>query len=179
MPAFSKVVRNSEQAMSIKYNNVVYDMKRKGIDVTVLSLGEAFFDIPLYPMDDLPSTAIYHYSHSRGIFELREKVCEYYQKHFGVTIDPEKEIIVTAGSKAAIHFSMMSVLDPGDEVILQEPTWVSYPEQIKLCYARPIQIPYDKTIYDYEKYLTDKTKLIVINNPHNPSGRVMRKKELQ
>ena len=179
MPAFSKVVENSVQAMSIKYNNLVYDLKRKGVKVIVLSLGEAFFDIPLYPMDDLPYPAIYHYSHSRGIPELREKICDYYNRQFGVQIEPEKEIIVTAGSKAAIHFSMMSVLNPGDEVIMHEPTWVSYPEQVKLCYAKPVQMPYTDTILDYEKYITDKTKMIVINNPHNPRGKVFTKSELQ
>ncbi len=179
MPGFSKIVENSVQAMSIKYNNLVYDMKRQGIEVIVLSLGEAYFDIPLHPMDDLPIPAVYHYSHSRGIQELREKICEYYQRQFDVSIDPTKEIIVTAGSKAAIHFSMMSVLDPDDEVITQEPTWVSYPEQVKFCYAKPIQIPYYKSIFDFEKYLTAKTKMIIINNPHNPRGQVLTKKELQ
>jgi aspartate aminotransferase/aminotransferase len=154
-------------------------MKRQGIEVIVLSLGEAYFDIPLHPMDDLPIPGVYHYSHSRGILELREKICEYYQTQFGVSIDPAKEIIVTAGSKAAIHFSMMSVLDPGDEVITQEPTWVSYPEQVRLCYAKPIQIPYYESIFDFEKYLTAKTKMIIINNPHNPRGQVLTKKELQ
>jgi aminotransferase len=179
MPSISKVVENSEQAMSIKYNNLVYDLKRKGVRVIVLSLGEAFFDIPLLSMDDLPYPAIYHYSHSRGIPELREKICEYYAKQFGVSIDPDKEIIVTAGSKAAIHFSMMSVLNPGDEVVMQEPVWVSYPEQVKLCYAKPIQIPYDKSIYDYKKYITEKTKMIIVNNPHNPRGQVLARTELQ
>ncbi|SRR6266498_389433 len=179
MPGFSKVVENSVQAMSIKYNNLVYDMKRRGIEVIVLSLGEAYFDIPLCPMDDLPFPAIYHYSHSRGIFELRQKISEYYQRQFGVVIDPEKELIVTAGSKAAIHFSMMSVLNPGDEVITQEPTWVSYPEQIKLCYGKPVQIPYYESVYDFEKYLTNKTKMIILNNPHNPRGQVLSKEELR
>jgi len=178
-PTFSKVVANSEQAMSIKYNNVVYELKRKGVHVIVLSLGEAFFEIPLFPMDDLPYPQIYHYTHSRGIPELRDKVCEYYQRYHGVTVDPEKEIIVTAGSKAAIHFSMMSVLNPEDEVILHEPTWVSYPEQIKLCYAKPVLMPYTCAVNDYEKYLTDRSKLIVINNPHNPRGQVFSERELR
>jgi aspartate aminotransferase/aminotransferase len=178
-PTFSNVVADSEQAMSIKYNNVVYDLKRQGVNVIVLSLGEAFFDIPLFPMDDLPYPQIYHYTHSRGIPELREKVCEYYQQYHGVTVDPEKEIIVTAGSKAAIHFSMMSVLNPGDEVILHEPTWVSYPEQIKLCYGSPVLMPYTCAIDDYEKYVTDRSKMIVINNPHNPRGQVFSERELR
>ena len=87
--------------------------------------------------------------------------------------------MVTAGSKAAIYFAMMSVLNPGDEVIIHEPTWVSYPEQVKLCYGKPVMMPYSCTIRDYEKYITDRSKLIVINNPHNPRGRVFGRKELE
>lgn len=176
---FSQVVADAQEAMSIKYNNIVYELKRKGISVIVLSLGEAFFDIPLYPMDDLPYPHIYHYTHSRGIPELREKVSDYYFKHYGVHVNAEKEIIVTAGSKAAIHFSMMSVLNPGDEVIIHEPTWVSYPEQVKLCYAKPVLMPYTSTVFDYERYVTERSKLIVINNPHNPRGEVMTRRDLQ
>ncbi len=179
MPDFSRVVENSVEAMSIKYNNLVYDMKRNGVKVIVLSLGEAFFDIPVFSMDDLPIPAIHHYSHSRGIPEVREKICEYYKKQFGVSIHPDTEIVVTAGSKAAIHFSMMSVLNPGEEVIMQEPAWVSYPEQAKLCYATPVQIPYFESIYEFGKYITDKTRMIIINNPHNPRGQVLTKGELQ
>ncbi len=118
-------------------------------------------------------------THTRGIPELREKLCEYYERYHGVSVDPEKEIIVTAGSKAAIHFSMMSVLNPGDEVILHEPTWVSYPEQIKLCYAKPVSMPYACGVTDYEKYVSERSKLIVINNPHNPRGQVFNERELR
>jgi aminotransferase len=65
------------EAMSIKYNNLVYEMRARGTDVIVLSLGEAFFDIPLLGFDDLPFPDIYHYSHSRGVPELREKLARY------------------------------------------------------------------------------------------------------
>src|SRR2546422_10596896 len=102
-PAFSDVVADSEQAMSIKYNNVVYELKRKGVNVIALSLGEAFFELPLFPMDDLPYPQIYHYTHSRGIPELREKICDYYQHYHGVTVDPEKESIATTRSTPATH----------------------------------------------------------------------------
>jgi aminotransferase len=178
-PSVSGVVGRAEQAMSIKYNNMVYELKRAGVRVIVMSLGEAFFDIPLFPMDDLPHPQIYHYTHSRGIPELREKICDYYRRTHGVSVDPESEIIVTAGSKAAIHFSMMSVLDPGDEVIIHEPTWVSYPEQVKLCYAVPVMMPYACGARDYERFVTERSKLIVINNPHNPRGEVFTRKDLQ
>ena len=164
--------------MSIKYNTQVYELKRRGRDVLVMSLGEAYFDIPLFPMDDLPYPEVNHYSHSRGLPELRQKLAQYFDKEYGVRFDYETEILVTAGSKAAIHMTLMSILDPGDEVLYSEPAWVSYPEQIKLCYGIPVGISYDKGVADFESYITGKTKAIVINNPHNPRGYVFTRDEL-
>ncbi|MBI4677659.1 MAG: aminotransferase class I/II-fold pyridoxal phosphate-dependent enzyme [Elusimicrobia bacterium] len=174
----SKVVAESVQAMSIKYNNRVYEMQRRGADITVLSLGEAFFDIPLYPFDDLPFPAGYHYSHSRGIPDLREKLAEYFREQYDVSFDPELQIIITAGSKAAIHMSLMSLLNPGDEVLIHEPAWVSYPEQVKLCYGVPVMIPHDKNVFHFEEYVTNRTKAVIINNPNNPSGKVFNVEEI-
>lgn len=174
----SRVVQESIQATSIRFNTMVYEMKRKGIDVIVLSLGEAFFDIPLYPMDDLPFPTIYHYSHSRGIPELREAIAKYFSEEYDFVFDPEKEIIITAGSKIAIHMTLMSILNPGDEAIIHEPAWVSYPEQIKLCYGVPVRIPYYESIFNFEKYITNRTKVIIINSPNNPSGKVFTLEEL-
>jgi len=174
----SKVVEHSVEALSIKYNNIVYEKQSKGEDVIVLSLGEPFFEIPLFSFESLPKRKINHYSHSRGIIELRKKIADYYKNKTEVKIDYEKELLITAGSKIAIHMSLMSILNPGDEVIVLEPAWVSYTEEIKLCYGVPIQIPYEKTIYDIENFITTKTKMIIINNPNNPTGRIYEKEEL-
>ena len=167
------------QALSIKYNNVVYEMKAAGEDVTVLSLGEAFFDIPLYRFDDLPFPDIYHYSHSRGILELRSQLAAYYGKEYAVPIDPAREMIVTAGSKIAIYMALMSIVSPGDEVLIHEPAWVSYPEQVKLCHGIPVRVPYDRGVRDFPTYLTSKTRAIIINQPNNPRGSVYREADVR
>tara|TARA_Y100000589_G_scaffold38509_1_gene32250 strand:+ start:2684 stop:5401 length:2718 start_codon:yes stop_codon:yes gene_type:complete len=166
----SKIVADAVEAISIKYNCMVYEMKAEGEDITVLSLGEAYFDIPLKSFEDLPFPDIYHYSHSRGVLELRNKLSEYFAKQYQVHFDPESEILVTAGSKIAIHMALMATLNPGDEVIIHEPAWVSYPEQVKLCYGVPVQIPYDVEVFDFENFITNRTKVIIINNPNNPKG---------
>jgi aspartate aminotransferase/aminotransferase len=178
IPGPSRAALASVQAMSIKYNNLVYEMQRKGADIVVLSLGEAFFDIPLFPFDDLPMPKIYHYSHSRGIPELRENLARYFAEQYDVRFDPATQIIVTAGSKIAIHMALMSILDPGDEALIHEPAWVSYPEQIKLCYGVPVHVPWHEGVFDFEKYLTPRTKAIIINNPNNPRGKVFTRAEL-
>ena len=175
----SKITTDARQAMSIKYNTMVYEQQRAGKKVLIMSLGEAFFDIPLFPMDKLPFPGIYHYSNSRGIPELREKLAEFFLKKYDIPINYEKEILITVGSKAAIHFAFMSILNPGDEVLIPEPFWVSYPEQVKLCYGKPVNIPYYKTVYHFEEFITDKTKAIIVCNPHNPTGNVYTRKEIE
>jgi aminotransferase len=179
MPSPSCHMAEVSQALSIKYNNIVYEMKARGEDVTVLSLGEAFFDIPLFPFDDLPFPALYHYGHSRGLLDLRRQLATFYREQHNVDVDPATEIIVTAGSKVAIHMSLMSLLDPGDEVLIHEPAWLSYAEQIKLCFGRTVAVPCGETVFDFPKYLTPRVKAIIVNNPHNPRGSVLSEKELR
>lgn len=169
---------NVVQALSIKYNNIVYEMKARGEDVVVLSLGEAFFDIPLYRFDDLAFPDVYHYSHSRGVPELRAKLAAYYGSEYGVAVDPAAEMLVTAGSKIAIHMTLMALVGPGDEVLIHEPAWVSYTEQVKLCHGVPVQVPYDQTVFDFPKHITPRTKAIIINQPNNPRGSLYSEVEL-
>ncbi|HYH83333.1 MAG TPA: pyridoxal phosphate-dependent aminotransferase, partial [Longimicrobium sp.] len=177
MPRPAGYVQDIIEAMSIKYNNRVYDKKRQGDDVITLSFGEAYFDIPLFGFDDLPLPALYHYSHSRGIPELRALLAEYYETRFDVPVDPETEIVVTAGSKIALHMAFMSILDPGDEVLIHEPAWVSYPEQVRLCHGVPVRLPWQTPISEYRDFVTPRTRAIVVNNPNNPTGRLLTARE--
>ena len=168
-----------QEAMSIKYNNQVYELKQAGQDVITLSYGEAYFDVPLYSFEDLPTPQVFHYSHSRGIDGLRGKLASYYDTLYGVPVDPASEIIITSGSKIAIFMTLLAILNPGDEVVIPEPTWVSYTEQIKLCHANPVMVPYEKSVADLEKYITARTRAIIICNPNNPSGRIYTEEDLK
>lgn len=170
-------VRDIVEAISIKLNNRVYEKRNRGEDVITLSYGEAFFDIPLFPFDDLPMPALYHYSHSRGIPELRELLAQYYESRYRVAVDPATEMLVTAGSKIALHMTFMAILQPGDEVLVQEPAWVSYPEQVRLCHGRPVAIPHGVPIAEYRRFITSRTRAIVVNNPNNPTGRLLTERE--
>jgi aspartate/methionine/tyrosine aminotransferase/biotin carboxylase len=175
----SNVVINSVQAMSIKFNTMVYELQRSGKKVIVMSLGEAFFNVPLLPFDTLPNSSINHYSNSRGLSELRQKLSEFFLRKYDISVNYEKEILITSGSKAAIHFAFMSVLNPGDEVLIHEPYWVSYPEQIKLCYGVPVCIPHTNSVFEFEKYINSRTRVIVITNPNNPTGYVYSEAEIK
>lgn len=169
---------NISEAISIKYNNLVYELKEAGEDVIVLSLGEAFFEIPLFSFSSLAKPDIYHYGHSRGLLHLRDLIANYYKSEYEVDVNASSEIMITAGSKAALFMVFASIINPGDEVIIYEPAWVSYTEQVKLCFGIPVGIPRHEPIAEFEKYITSKTRAIIINNPNNPTGITYSKDEL-
>jgi len=169
-PELSANVCGIVEAMSIAYNTKVYDLKRAGIELCVLSLGEAFFELPEVDFRDLPHPAIFHYSDSRGIPELRESIAAYYGSQYGARVDPAREILITAGSKAAIYMALLCVLDPGEEVLIPEPAWVSYTEQVRLAHGSAVGIPHSEPIERWERYITSRTKVLIVNNPHNPTG---------
>lgn len=167
------------EALSVYMNNIVYAMKRRGDKIKVLSLGEAFFDIPMFSFDNIDFKKGYHYSESRGLPELRKVVSGYYAERYNAPVNPDDEIIVSAGSKPLIYMAFQAVLNPGDEVLIPEPAWLSYPEEIKLANGVPKFIPYDCPVDEFDKYFTDKTRMIIICNPNNPAGRMYTKAEME
>ncbi|OGI17026.1 MAG: hypothetical protein A2287_00030 [Candidatus Melainabacteria bacterium RIFOXYA12_FULL_32_12] len=174
----SDKVKNIPEALSIYINQIVYDQKRRGVDITTLSLGEAFFDIPLFDFKKLDLAKGYHYSESQGILELRQKIANYYEKYYNASVDYKNEIIISAGSKPIIFMAMQAVLNYGDEALIHEPAWLSYQEQLRLAGAEPKFIPYNSNIEDFHKYFTPKTKMLIINNPNNPAGWMYSKEDL-
>lgn len=166
----SRKIKNIPEALSIYINQLVYAEKRKGIDIIVLSLGEAFFDIPQYSFDEINFAKGYHYSESMGLPELREKILNYYNTHYHTQITDVGNIMISSGSKAIIYMAMESVIDWGDEVLIPEPAWLSYREQAQLTGAVPRFIPYSCDAENFSAYFTDKTKLLILNNPNNPAG---------
>jgi aspartate/methionine/tyrosine aminotransferase len=174
----SRRVRDIAESASIRMNQIVADLKARGDDLTVLSLGDTFFamDWPSFDAMDLDKGS--NYSDSRGIADLRAKLATFYQEHYGAKVDPATEILVTAGSKMAIFMVMLSVLEPGDEVAIPEPAWVSYQEQAGIVGAVPRFIPHDVDIQRISERFTPKTKLLILNNPNNPAGRLYDAQEI-
>lgn len=175
----SKTVIEIPEALSIYVNQLVYDLKRRGQDIVTLSLGEAFFDIPLFDFNKVDVAKGYHYSDSQGIPELRKQIAAYYQRQYGANVDYQSEMLITAGSKVAIFMAMQVVLEPGDEVVIHEPAWLSYQEQARLVGAKPRFIPFDVPVERFGEYLSEKTGMLVINNPNNPAGRLYTADELK
>jgi aspartate aminotransferase/aminotransferase len=167
------------EAISIKYNNIVYEIKLAGGDVIVLSLGEAFFDLPKCDFESLPYPDVYHYSSSRGIPSLRGKITRYYEEQYDVQVDSATQMLITAGSKIGVYYALQTVINPGDEVLIVEPFWVSYSEQVKLIGGVPRYVPMGESVFEFGKYITNNTKCLIVNNPQNPSGKNFSREEVQ
>lgn len=166
------------EALSVYFNQLVYQLRRQGRDIVSLSLGEAYFSIPAFPFEKLDFDRGYHYSDSQGIPELRKRIAAFYAAKYDGIVDADKNVLISAGSKPIIFMVMLATLDPGDEVLIQEPAWVSYQEQARLVNADVNFIPFDVPISGFADYFTEQTKLVIINNPNNPAGRIYSYEEL-
>ena len=166
----SRIVDGISQAGSIRVNQEVADLRRQGKDVTVLSLGEAFFDIPMFDFGKLDFTLGYHYSDSRGVPSLRRRIAGHYAERHGVHASPDRNVVVSTGSKTCIYLALMAILAPGDEVLVQEPYWLSYPAQVKLAGGVPVAMPHWTLPTSFEEHFTPKTRVVILNNPNNPAG---------
>jgi aspartate/methionine/tyrosine aminotransferase len=172
------VVRDMPEATSILINQMVYDCRRAGVDVITLSLGEAYFDLPMMDFSRLDLEKSYHYSESRGLLELRQRLAAYYGRQFQAPVDPLSEIVISAGSKPLIFMAILAAVATGDEVLIQEPAWLSYPHHVRLAGGVPKFIPFDCAVDNFARFFTARTRMLVICNPNNPAGRIYTRDEL-
>lgn len=119
------------------------------------------------------------YSQNAGVLELRQTIAEYYKRTEGFEYSPVDEVIVTVGAMEGLYLTLLSILDPDDEVIIPAPYYVNYVQMVSLCHAKPVVIDNPEAeelsfnIEDIEAAITPKTKAIIINTPSNPSGKVI------
>ncbi|MHC4599754.1 MAG: pyridoxal phosphate-dependent aminotransferase [Planctomycetota bacterium] len=156
------------------------EMKARGAEVISLSAGEPDFEVPGSIAEGV-RTAVREgrsrYTPVPGIPELREAVARKLMRDNGLTYDPG-EILITAGAKHAIYNGIMALVDPGDEVLVPAPYWVSYPAMISLAGGTMVRIPtrpeegYRLSAEGVEAACTEKTRALVMNSPNNPTGAV-------
>ncbi len=164
------------------------DMAAQGYPVIALSAGEPDFNTPRAIKDatiDALCEDMTHYSSNRGYLPLKKEIAKNLKEISGVDYDPDKEILTTNGGAEALNNIFLSTINPGDEVIIFTPAFVSYRQLSILCGATPVEIPltkekgYQIDIDVVKAALTDKTKMIVINNPNNPTGAVYSREVLE
>jgi len=178
-----KINYSQTLAMSAKTRS----LKEKGIDIISLSIGEPDFSPPSYILEAAKKAidqGHHYYSPVAGYLELREAICEKFLRDNSLHYNPS-QIVVSAGSKQAISNLFLSLLDPGDKVIIPAPFWVSYYEIVNLCEAIPVIIhtsistDFKITPEQLEGAITPDVKIFIFSSPCNPSGSVYSYDELK
>ena len=157
------------------------ELEREGSRIIHLEVGEPDFDTPACVKEAACKAledGFTHYTHSLGLYELREAICEYYQKHYQVSVDPD-QIIVTSGSSPAIFLVFSALLEKQDEVIISDPHYACYPNFIRFVDGKLITIPvYEEDGFQYrpeiiKEKITPQTRAVFINSPSNPTGNLL------
>jgi len=176
-----KVSRRAQevpQSATIAVTARAQELKSQGVDVVGFGAGAPDFDTPEYIKDAaIEALRAGHtkYTPAAGIPGLRAAIAEKLKTENGLEYAPE-QVVVTIGGKHAVYEAMQAMLDPGDEVLLPSPYWVTYPETIKLAGATARILETDKTTgykvtaAQLEQAITDKTAMLLINSPNNPGG---------
>ncbi|MBC8438887.1 MAG: pyridoxal phosphate-dependent aminotransferase [Deltaproteobacteria bacterium] len=161
--------------------------EKQGKKIIHLEIGRPDFDTPFHikkaAMDAISEGKV-HYTSNYGIPELTEAIATKFKQDNGLVYDPLGEIIVTVGATEGIFLSMMALLDPGDEVIIPSPYFPCYAQCANMIEAVPIFVPlkqendFEPIIENFKAKITSKTKMIVINTPHNPTGAIYSEKTL-
>ncbi|PKL01821.1 MAG: pyridoxal phosphate-dependent aminotransferase, partial [Synergistetes bacterium HGW-Synergistetes-2] len=171
--------RKMEPSATLAVTAKAKSLKREGKPVISFGAGEPDFNSPpsaLRYAEEAMKKGQTHYTPGTGIPELREAVCAYYKEHFGLEYKPA-DVVVGAGAKPLLYEALGCLLDPGDEVLVFTPAWVSYVEQIRFFDGKAVLIDTSKTdfvprIEDVRKAVTPRTRAMIINTPNNPTGAV-------
>lgn len=183
----SKKIMSITPSFTISISSKVALLKSEGKEIIDLSIGEPDFMTP-NAGKIAAKDAIDHnktkYDMVPGLVPLREEIAKklLHENHVKYL---SSEIVVSSGAKNAITNALTAILDPEDEVIIPSPYWTSYPEMVKLCHGIPVIVDTDKdndfklTVNQLSQSVTTKTKIVLINNPSNPTGAVYSKAELE
>ena len=163
------------------------ELECRGEEIIHLEVGEPDFDTP----DCVKAAATQaiqegftHYTHSLGLLELREAICDYYAKVYQVDLDPG-QILVTSGSSPAIFMVFSALLEAGDQVIISDPHYACYPNFIRFVQGEPVTVPvFEDDAFQYrpeaiKEKITPRTRAIFINSPSNPTGNLLSEERMQ
>ncbi|OHB36205.1 MAG: aspartate aminotransferase [Planctomycetes bacterium GWA2_40_7] len=184
--SISQVVNKIKPSATLSITSKVKSLVSEGVSVIGFSAGEPDFDTPenikLAAIESLRS-GFTKYTPTSGIMDLKEAICGKLSKENNISYTPQ-QVIVSCGAKQAIYNCLLALCNDGDEVLIPSPYWVSYPEQVVLARGVSVFInssdenDFKITKSDVERNITNKTKVLIINSPCNPTGSVYTKEEL-
>ncbi|MCQ2536186.1 MAG: aminotransferase class I/II-fold pyridoxal phosphate-dependent enzyme [Lachnospiraceae bacterium] len=180
----SSVVEEIQPSGIRKFFDIVSEMK----DAISLGVGEPDFDTPWKVREEginsLEKGRTFYTSNS-GLKELKQEVCNYLDRHYNLSYDYNKEVYITVGGSEAIDDCIRAMIDPGDEVLIPQPCYVSYLPCVQLAYGKPVFInlkaenEFRLTAKELEEAITDKTKLLILPFPNNPTGAILERSDLE
>ena len=184
--SLSEVVVNIKPSGIRKFFDIVSEMNDP--EVISLGVGEPDFDTPWHIRDEgiysLEKGRTFYTSNS-GLMELRQEICNYMHRKQGITYDAASEVLITVGGSEAIDIGLRALINPGDEVLIPQPSYVSYEPCAILTGAKPVIIDlkaeneFRLTAQELEDAITDKTKVLILPFPNNPTGAIMEKEDLE
>ena len=184
MKPLSSVTEGIKPSGIRKFFDIVSEMP----DAISLGVGEPDFETPWHIVDEgiysLEKGKTYYTSNS-GLMELRTEICKWYARKYDVHFDPAKECIITVGGSEGIDLALRALINAGDEVIIPEPSYVSYVPCATLTGAVPVIIDlknensFKLTAAELEEHITDKSKVLILSFPNNPTGAIMTKEDLE
>jgi aspartate aminotransferase len=176
----SKNVSRMQSSATMAAMQAAEALRAAGVNVSDFGAGEPDFDTP----ENIKQAAIAalkagrtKYTSAGGIRELNRAIIDFYRREFGTEYQPS-EVMATAGGKQAIFNAVVTLINPGDEVLIPKPYWVTFPEVVVFAGGTPVFIETEETdfvltVEQVERAITPQTKLIILNSPSNPSGRVL------
>lgn len=175
-------------SVTMAVNDKAKAMRAAGHDVIALAGGDPDFDTPAHIVEAafaaIRAGKTHYPSPTKGIKPLLEAIAEKMDQDHGFHVRPESDIVVTPGSKWALSLALASVVNPGDEVMYLEPVWVTYPPLIRLYSGEPVPVHlsaddnFKITREALREKITSKTKVLMVNSPNNPTGRVLTREEV-
>lgn len=180
-------IEKLKTSATVKVMDNAKALKKSGVDVVDLGGGEPDFDSPNQAIEEAINSlrdGETHYVDSRGDLKLRTRISEKLKNENNIDVCPEKGIIITSGGKQALFLAIFTFLNTGDEVLVLDPSWVSYESIIEISGGKAIRVPlnydnrYQISSEVLESKLTKKTKMIIVNSPNNPTGRMLNDEEL-
>jgi aspartate aminotransferase len=187
MGILSKRTEQVTASVTLAITNKANELKKQGFPIISFGAGEPDFDTPEYiknaakkALDD----GFTKYTANAGIIELRKAICDKFLKDNNLTYTPQ-QIVVSNGAKHSLFNTLFALCNEGDEVIIFSPYWVTYIDQVKLAGGIPVIVEtkcetgFRVNIDDFKSKITNKTKLVIINSPSNPTGAVYPKEDLE
>src|ERR1700679_2230158 len=174
-------------SLTLSIDSKAKAMKAEGIDVCGFAAGEPDFDTPEHikaAAAEALAKGFTKYTPSSGIPDLRQAIAEKFAKENKIEYKPS-QVIVSNGAKQSCFNAILATCEPGDEVLLPSPYWLSYPEMVRIAGAEPIfvqtreQNGWKMTAEEFENAMTPRTKMVILNTPGNPTGSVYSREELE